>query len=89
MSEGTSRSPVDEKPQPAIGEALLRRVRANRLHAHVICAAASAARQCAKEGQEEARGCRTLACAACVVYREIITPLPSHTSIRSPTPRTT
>jgi hypothetical protein len=56
MAEGAPKSPVDKEPQPIIGEALLRRAHANRLQAQVVCAAARAARQCAKEVWEEACG---------------------------------
>jgi hypothetical protein len=89
MSEDTCTSPMDAEPQPAMGEALLRRVCANRLRAHVIWAAARAARQCAKEVQEDARSACTLACAAGVVHRYLIIQLSSYVYGRSATPLTT
>jgi hypothetical protein len=58
MSGDASKSPVDKEPQPAIGEALLRRAHANCLQAQVVYAAARAARQCAKEVWEGASGFR-------------------------------
>jgi hypothetical protein len=58
MSEVASKSPVDEDPQRVIGEALLRRAHANRLQAQLVCAAARAARECAKTVREEACGFR-------------------------------
>src|SRR5215510_10412292 len=82
MSENTPRSPVEEEPQPAIGEALLRMVRENRLRTHVIHAAARAARQCAKEVQKEARSACTLARAACEGCRYLLTQLHSHAYVR-------
>jgi hypothetical protein len=78
MSEVTHRSLVNKEPQPAMGEALLRRVRENHLRAHVIWAAVRAACQCAKEVQEDARSACTLACAACEVHRYLMTQLSSH-----------
>ena len=77
MSEDTPRSPVNEESQPTIGETLLRRMRENHLRAHVICAAVRAARQCAKEVQEDARSACTLACAACEVHQCLMTQLSS------------
>jgi len=78
MSEDTPQSPVSEELQPVSGEALLQRIRDNRLQAHVIKAAARAACQRAKEVRECARHSNTLACAACVVRRYLITRLHRH-----------
>ena len=63
--------------QPAIGAILLRRARENRLQAHMLCAAAQAARQCAKEVQEDAHHYSPLACAACAALRNLMTQLHS------------
>jgi hypothetical protein len=85
MLADTPTSPVDETPQPTSGEALLRRVRTTRRRAQVLRAAARAARQRAKAVQEYTRHYNTLACAARVVRRYLITHLHSHASVRSTT----
>jgi hypothetical protein len=89
VKESMRKSPVDEEPQPAIGEVVLRRVRENHLRACVIRAAARAARQCAKELQEEARSACTRACAAGVVHRYLIMQLCRRAYGRSATPLAT
>jgi hypothetical protein len=89
MSEGTRKSPMDEAPQSVMGEAILQRARENCRRAYVIRGAARAARQCATEVQEEARSACTLARAAGMVHRHLITQLHSHVYGRSAMPRTT
>jgi hypothetical protein len=89
LSADTPESPVHEAPQPASGEALLRRVHDIHLQAPGIHVAAKAVRQRAHAVREHARHSRTLACVACVVYRYLITPRPIYASVRPTTLLTT
>jgi len=64
---------VHADPLPASGGACVERVRDTRLHAQVLRAVATDARQRAKKVQEAACHSRTLACAVGVVHRYLST----------------
>ena len=73
VAADTPPSSVQADPLPASGGACVERVRDTRLHAQVLRAVATDARQRAKKVQEEACHSRTLACAVGLVHRYLST----------------